>query len=462
MTTSQKNSPASNVDFARPPGEFFFGNARFVNQTPLTYYLSIRERFGDWIEFSAFFPPATVRWYQLTHPSAVEHILLKHQNRYRKPDFFNHSVGLMTGNGILTSEGEQWMHNRRLAQPAFHRQHIHTLADLIAKCCDDLLQKWDKLDDGSVIDLHKELVALTFRIAGQALFGADLDNDGSDFGDALRDAFEFINYKMTNYPMTPPMWLPLKRNQRFKEAKARLDTVVLKLIEQRRRDNFSQQTDFLGLLLNARDEASGEGMNDQQLKDEAITLLVAAHDTVAAALSWTFYLLSQNPLEDRKFYDEVTAALSGGSPSLATLEKTPYTKMVFEESLRLYPPAWGQPRQALVEDEIEGRRLPKGAIISLSQWVTHRHPEFWDEPDKFLPERFSQQNAASRPRFAYFPFGGGSRVCIGQQMALMEGQLALCAIGSRYRFELTQEVTPDPTFTLIPRGGLHVRLWRRP
>ncbi|MBY0548570.1 MAG: cytochrome P450 [Candidatus Obscuribacterales bacterium] len=460
MTTSKNTSPACTADFERPPGEFFFGNARFVNQTPLTYSLSVRERFGDWIEFSAFFAPVTVRWYQLTHPCAVEHVLQKHQNRYRKPDLFNDSVGLMTGNGILTSEGEQWMHNRRLAQPAFHRQHISTLADLMVGCCDELLQKWQKLDDGSVIDLHKELVGLTFNIAGQALFGADLGHDGTGFGDALRDAFEFINYKMTNYPMTPPLWLPLKRNQHFKEAKNQLDTVVLKIIEQRRHNNFSQN-DFLGLLLNARDEVSGEGMNDQQLKDEAITLLVAAHDTVAAALSWTFYLLAKNPLEDRNFYDEVSGALAGQSPNLQMMEKTPYAKMVFEEALRLYPPAWGQPRQALVDDEIEGRHLPKGAIISLSQWVTHRHPEFWDKPETFLPERFSQQNSASRPRFAYFPFGGGSRVCIGQHMAMMEGQIALCAIGSRYRFELTEEVTPDPTFTLIPKGGLHVRLRRR-
>ena len=238
--------------------------------------------------------------------------------------------------------------------------------------------------------------------------------------------------------------------------------MVLGLIAARRQAA-SRPDDLLSLLLAAQDEETGVGMTDEQVKDEALTLLTAGHETVGAALSWTWYLLGQHPQVQEDLYDEVRGKLGGRSPTLDDLPDLPLTRAVFEEALRLYPPAWGQPREAIQPDEINGFPIPAKAIVTVSQWITHRHPDFWDEPEQFKPERFLPGQAASRHKFAYFPFGGGPRVCIGNTFALMEGPLVLATIVQRFRVELVpgQTVVPDPTFTLRPKYGVKVLLWPR-
>jgi cytochrome P450 len=235
--------------------------------------------------------------------------------------------------------------------------------------------------------------------------------------------------------------------------------VVLELIAERRKAS-TRPDDLLTLLLAAQDEEGGGGMTDQQLKDEALTLLTAGHETVGAALAWTWYLLGQHPQVQEDLHDEVRGKLQGRAPTLEDLPELPLTRAVFEETLRLYPPAWGQPREPIQTDEVNGYPIPAKAIVTLSQWVTHRHPHFWDEPEEFRPQRFLPGESEGRHRFAYFPFGGGPRVCIGNTFALLEGPLVLATLAQRFRVELApgQVVVPDPTFTLRPRNGVKVIL----
>lgn len=457
----QEKTQAGYKRFAEPPGEPFWGNVRLTTRDPLPYYSLVREKYGDYIKFSVFPAPFTFSWYHLTHPSAAEQILQKHQQKYAKGEVFLSSVRLMAGENLFSAEGDSWLRRRRLYQPVFHRNAITRFSNTIASRCDELLIKLHNLHSDTVIDLHKELVALTLKIVSQALFSSDLGEDAPRFTAALRTVLKFVNYKMNNYPFTPPLWLPLTRNLQYKEAHAVLISTVKRMIAARRSRTGAH--DMLDILMQARDEETGLGFSEEDVANEAIILLIAGHDTVAAALTWTFYLLAQNPSEDAKFYDELQGALHGAVPDVEAVEKLPYTRMIFDESMRLYPPAWGQPRQALAEDVIDGYYIPEKAVISLAQWVTHRHPEFWDQPDRFWPERFAPGNAVSRPKFAYFPFGGGSRVCIGQFFGLLEGVMVLATIGQQFAFQLAtnKPVVPDATFTLIPKDGLPVRVRKR-
>jgi cytochrome P450 len=264
-----------------------------------------------------------------------------------------------------------------------------------------------------------------------------------------------------NGKFMPPLYVPTPRNLEFKRSKALLDRVVLELIASRRKEQ--AQDDVLSLLLAARDEESGAKMTDQQVKDEVITFFTAGHETTAAALAWAWYLLAQHPQAQEDLHDEARARLQGRMPSADDLQHLPLATAVFEESMRLYPPAWGIPRETIDEDEVDGYPLPKKAIITLSQWTTHRHPAYWSEPDSFRPERFLTGAGEGRPKYAYFPFGGGPRACIGNFFALLEGPLVLAALAQRFSFTLVREheVIPDATFTLRPKTGVKVVLRKR-
>lgn len=430
-----------------------------LKSDPLRYYMGNRADYGDYVRVKSL---PGFDFYTLTHPTAVEHVLQTHQKNFRKPDVFLKPTTLLFGNGIFTSEGEFWMKQRRLSQPAFHRNHIGAMAAVIVQCVEKMLASWDLRPDGSNIDLQNEMVHLTLSVAGRTLFSTDLTDDATDVGLAVREAFEVLNHKMNNYPFVMPLWVPTSENKQFKHAKGILDSVITKIITERRNDSLEHH-DFLGLLMSARDEDTGKGMSDEQLKDEVLTLLVAGHDTVAASLSWTWIMLAQHPPVRAQLHDELKCVLDGRNPELKDIDRLTYTKMVFDETLRLYPPAWGQPRQSIDEDVVDGYYLPKNAFISLNQYTTHRHPEFWQRAEEFDPERFTPENIKSRPRFAYFPFGGGARVCIGQNLALLEAQLAIATIAQRYQIDLlpAQNIVPDPTFTLIPRGVVSATLKRR-
>jgi cytochrome P450 len=436
-----------------PTGHWLTGCMRSIQNDPLNFYRQTWATYGDYVEIRIL-PGAY--FYFLCDPSAVEHVLSKYHKNYRKPDVLNKPVRMLTGNGMFVNEGESWLRQRRLSQPAFLRKHIASFSPQIVAAVEQLAEEWEREQEGRRLDVVPEMMRLSLRIASTAMFSTDISADA----DVIGSAFDYVSRRM-NGRITFPLAVPMTQNREFRRCKALLDRVVLELIESRRREPTGQ--DVLALLLAAQDEESGTRMTDQQLKDEVITFLTAGHETTAAALSWAWYLLAQHPDAQEALHDEALARLHGRTPTADDLPHLPFATAVFEETMRLYPPAWGLPRETIDDDEINGYPLRKKTIVTLSQWVTHRHPEYWSEPDCFQPERFLPGQTDVRPKFAYFPFGGGPRACIGNHFAMLEGPLVLAALAQRFQFTLVPEhaVIPDATFTLRPKTGVKVVLRKR-
>jgi len=431
---------------------------RALQTDPLRLHTQATNQFGHLVRIRAF---QGIYVYLVAHPQDIERVVQLNQQNYRKPDMFNKPVGLLVGKGLLTAEGEFWRHQRRLEQPAFHRNKLALLADLMAQSAQECAERWSNHARGNdAIDVADEMMRLTLKIVSLALFSTDISGDADRLGHAVRDTFEHVSYRM-NHMLAIPESIPTPRNRRFIRAKRMLDEMVFGLIDQRRTEE--DKGDLLAMLLAARDEDSGEGMSNEQLRDEVLTLMLAGHETTGAALTWTWYLLSQNPDARDKLHAELDHVLGGRAPKLDDLERLPFTRMVFAESMRLYPPAWGLPREAIADDVLSGYHIPARALINVSHWVAHRHPDFWENPERFDPERFSPERSEGRPRFAYFPFGGGARQCIGNNFALMEAQLAVATLAQRFTLDLAPGhlVEPDPTFTLRPRYGMMMTLKER-
>jgi cytochrome P450 len=312
------------------------------------------------------------------------------------------------------------------------------------------------------VDIVPEMMRVVVQIAGATLFGADIGPDADAIATAQRAIFDLVSYKMNNSVLSAPMWLPTRRNRGFHRAKALMDGIVLRIIESRRRGG-PAANDLLDLLLAARDEESGTGMSDQQLKDEVLTLLFAGHDTTAAALSWAWHLLACHQDVQEALHAEAAAHLAGRTPTADDLPHLPLAAAVFEEALRLYPPAPGLARRAIEPDEINGYPVPANAIVMPSQWVTQRHPAYWEQPDEFRPERFLPGQAAGRPKFVYFPFGGGPRICIGNVFAQIEAALILAGLTQRFHLRPADDrpVEPDTTFVLRPKGAVNLVVRKR-
>jgi cytochrome P450 len=305
------------------------------------------------------------------------------------------------------------------------------------------------------------MMRLVLEIAGATLFGADVAAGADAIAAAERDIFAMVRHKMDN-PLSAPLWVPTRLNRAYRAARGLLDEVVFRLIDSRRRGG-PAANDLLDMLLAARDDESGTGMSDAQLRDEVLTLLFAGHDTTASGLSWAWYLLARHPQVQEALHDESAAHLAGRAPEAEDLPHLPLATAVFQEALRLYPPAPGLARRAVEPDEIQGRPVPAKAIVMPSQWVIHRHPDYWDEPDRFRPERFLPGHDRERPKFAYFPFGGGPRVCIGNTFALTEGALVLAGLSQRFTFRPAddREVELDTTFVLRPKGAINLVVRKR-
>jgi cytochrome P450 len=457
-----------------PQGRWLFGCLRAIRSDPLKFYRDTWRTYGDYVRIPTL-PGYDV--YLVADPAAVEHVLVKNHKNYRKPEFLTGPIRLVVGNGLFTSEGDFWLRQRRLAQPAFLRGAIVRLAAPMTAAADRLIREWEAAPDGRVMDIVPEMMRLVLQIAGATLCGVDIGAEADAVGAGQRAIASLVKHKMDNL-LTAPLWVPTRRNRAFRRAKALLDGVVLRVIESRRHASFlplSPQgrgervrgapaaTDLLDLLLAARDEESGVGMSDQQLKDEVLTLLFAGHDTTAAGLSWAWHLLAKHPDVQEALHDEAAAHLAGRTPTADDLPHLPLATAVFEETLRLYPPAPGLARRAVEPDEIEGYPVPAKAILMPSQWVTHRHPAYWDEPDQFRPERFLPGRAPDRPKFAYFPFGGGPRACIGNTFALVEGALALAALAQRFHLGPAddREVEMDTTLVLRPKGAVNLVVGKR-
>ncbi len=437
-----------------PRGHWLRGCLKRFQQEPLEFYRECHRDYGDYVRIHIL---SGVDLYLLTHPDAVEHVLQKHHKNFRKPDFFPKAVGLLAGNGILTSSGDFWLRQRRLMQPAFHRQQLARLVPAITTAANAFVEQRLRSPSTEPFDILPEMMKLSLRIAGETLFSTDISAEADDVGRAFRTAFDYVGYRLSYSPWTPAWW-PNKRNREFAHAKRVLDRLVSKIIANRRQSG-ERPDDLLTLLLNAQDEDSGVGMTDQQLLDEVLTLLTAGHDTIGASLGWAWSLLGEHHDIQEQVFDEIHGVLRGRTPTLEDLPNLPLTRAVYDETIRLYPPAWGQPRQSIDADEIGGYTIPAKSFVVVSQWITQRHEDYWPNPHAFQPERFLNPDP-DRPKFAYFPFGGGPRICIGNTFALMEAPLIMATILQRFRIRrtTTEPIVPDPTFTLRPKSGVPVRL----
>ena len=441
------------------PGGLLFGSGPQAVADPLGLYTRAQRTLGDVVRLRGI---PGINWYLVTHPAGVEHVLKTRGKNYRKPDRFNAPVRMLAGNGILASEGDTWLQNRRLMQPAFHRQRLAGLVAQMAEAAERAAERWDRLAaEGAVIDAGEEMLRLTLRIVGTTLFSHDLSGEANVLGAAIRTSFATVSKRMT-MPLAAPEWLPTRENRRFAAARDVVHRTVDAMIAERRRSG-EDRPDLLQMLLAAQDAETGARMDDRQVRHEALTLMIAGHETAAASLSWAWHLLAANPGPAARMREELDSVLGGRTPGVEDLPRLPYTRAVFDETLRLYPPAWGQPRESVEEDEIGGYRIPARNIVMVCQWVTHRRPDLWDRPDEFVPERFVGAGPGTFPPFAYYPFGGGARQCIGSSFALMEAQVVLATLAQRFELEPVpgHEVVPDATFTLRPRNGVRMRIRRR-
>jgi cytochrome P450 len=425
---------------------------------PIEYLGHLWQEYGDLVRLPIM-PGLT--FFLAAHPDYAEHILSQHQNRYGRPDLFLKSMGLMQGQGLLSSEGAVWLKQRRLMQPAFRQQQIIQLQAIMLNCVESLLREWEEKPEGEVVDIAAEMTRLTLKIVSLALFSVDISDESNQLGQATRTGLEYVYYRMMT-PLALPVWIPTPGTLKFRQAKRTLDRTVLEII-QSRRQNPTSHVDLLSMLLDCRDEDTGESMSDRELQDQIITLINAGHETTATALAWTWYLLGMHPEVMANLQDELETTLNGHSPTHEKLPQLQYTRRVFDEAQRLYPIGIGIPRVALEDDEIQGYFIPKGSVFTIAQYFIFRHPEFWENPAQFDPDRFLPDQVAQRPKFAYFPFGGGQHVCIGKYMSLMESTTILAAIVQRFHIELVpnQLIEVDPRFTLRPKYGVKVMIRKR-
>jgi len=422
-----------------------------LNNNPLEYFTKVAREYGDVaglrvLNFKTVF---------INHPSLIEEVLVTNARKYSKGRVLRANRHVF-GEGLLTSEGDFWLRQRRLAQPAFHRARITSYAATMVDYTERMLQGWR---GGEERDAHQEMMRLTLEIVAKTLFDADVERDAQEVGKSLELLLEIgANFRRTIFV---PHWLPTPTNLRVRREVKQIEKILYRIIAERRA-SARDAGDLLSMLLSAQDE-DGSRMTDRQLRDETITLFLAGHETTASTLSWTWWLLARHPEVEAKLHAELDAVLGDRAPTLDDLPKLRYTGQVITESLRLYPAAWGMARLAVEDHEIAGYAVTKGMGVAMAQWVVHRDPRWYDAPEEFRPERWEDDLLKRLPRFAYFPFGGGPRQCIGNAFALMEAALILATIARKFRLLLVANhpVVPLASITLRPRHGVRVTLESR-
>jgi cytochrome P450 len=432
-----------------PPGPeqgFFDGVRSPIRHDPLGFMTRVAREYGD-ITCLRFFH---IRTFLIFHPDLIEDVLVSNAKKFIKGRVLRANRHLF-GNGLLTSEGDFWLRQRRMMQPAFHRARIANYATTMTGCATALLESWKPCEP---IDLHDAMMRLTLQVVGKTLFSADVERDAPQVGASLHVLLEFTaDFRRL---IMIPNWLPTPQNLRAKAAVRQLTEIIDRIILERRQSD--QDTgDLLSMLIHAQDE-DGSHMTTQQLRDEALTLFLAGHETTASTLSWTWWLLAQHSGVEEKLHTELDSVLNGRVPTIDDLPRLTYTNCILSESMRLYPPAWAIARMAIDDHELAGYPVPKGTGVAALPWVVHRDPRWYENPEQFLPERWEGDLLKKIPRFAYFPFSFGARQCIGNAFALMEANLVLATIAQQYRFRLVNghAVAPLASITLRPRRGLHV------
>lgn len=446
--------PSSMVRTPGPPGNLGLRNlARFVTDQ-LDLLRDLSSRYGDTVRMKVLGTP----WFLISHPDDIEKIMVEHA-RIMVRDEYVDVLKRVLGLGLLTNDGEPWKRQRRLMAQAFTPKRIREYGTAMARVSEEGVEPWR---DGDVINVHQEMSRVTMEIVADVLFGASLSRADVE---RVRASMEIINEFMANSPeavVMLPGWVPTPRNVRLNRAVKTIDALLYRIIE-RRRAGDEVRDDLLGTLLAAQDEG-GVGMSDQQLRDEAITLFLAGHETTALAMAHTLYLLALHPEIERRVHAEIDAVIGARRPTAEDVKALEYTGRVLKESMRIYPPAWTTGREAAEELELSGHHIPKGSQILMSQWVVHYDRRWFPNPMAFDPDRWLPERAKGLPKYAYFPFGGGPRVCIGNHFAMMEATLLLAVILQRYQLELLpgQHLELKPSVTLRQKGpGLRMRLLAR-
>ncbi len=440
----------------RPPGKptaFIGGNLLHYRRNPLGYLMDNARQYGDMVRL--MFGPYYV--YQVNHPDDVRDVLLTHADKFHKSVVYKRLLSQYLGNGLLISDGDYWKRQRRLAQPAFHTKRINIYAETMVDYTQRLLATWQP---GATRNIADDMMQLTLHIVAKTLFDADVSSVSHQVGEALEVLLISVIGE-SNFLIRMPDWLPTPFRMRKKWSIETLHTIVDDVIRARRATG-EDKGDLLSMLLLARDD-DGAQMTDEQVRDETLTIFLAGHETTANAMTWTFYLLSQHPQVEAALHAELAQVLNGRAPTLDDLPRLPYTEMVLKESMRLYPPAWSFGRMPIEPVTIGGYTIPKYDTVLIIPYVIHRDARWFPKPETFDPERFNADNEKNIPKYAYLPFGGGARVCIGNSFAMMEAKLILATIAQHYRLTLKagQRVEPEPLVTLRPKYGMQMQLARR-
>ncbi len=437
-----------------PSGSLLAGSAHEFKQDSLGFFEGLQREFGNVVPFRVFTFPCLF----LNEPDLINEVLVSNQANFTKDAALKNNR-VFFGNGLLSSEGDLWKRQRRLASPAFSPRRLEPYGQVMVDFTRDTLEHWR---DGATVDIEHEMMNLTLRIASKTLFDLDMEQDNKAFEEALTRAGKFLGDRMNNaFLLILPESIPFPTNVHMKEAVKEIDSVIYDLIK-KRRDSAGERSDLLSLLIASRDE-DGTSMNEKQIRDEVFTLFFAGHETTALTLTWTLYLLAQNPDVERQLLEELQQVLSGKTPEVKDYPRLKYTEKVIKESMRLRPPVWALGREAARDCTLGNYPIKKGTSVMVSQWVMHRDERYFSDPLQFKPERWTVEFAESIPKFAYFPFGGGPRICIGNAFAMLEAVLILAAIVQRFELktEPDLQIKLDPAVTLKPVGGIQMTLHKR-
>lgn len=448
---------ASSAAFPRrgPKGAPLIGIAHELRRDPLNYFVNLMHGYGDFVEFKIGLTPILM----LNSPAAVKHILQDRFADYPKSRFYRPFKPIL-GRSIFTSSGEAWLAQRRTARPCFGGGRFQFMAERIVGATRKMLERWEGFDrKHEPVEIVHEMMRLTLDGVTQALLDMDFIENYEEVHDALTVILRETEKRVWSVA-PPPEWITIMTRPRYRRAVETIDRVVRGIIDERRRN----PRDSVGLLTTLIDAHDAGGTRDEALlKDQVVAMIATGHESTACALAWTFYLLTQHPEICERVYAEVDQGLGGRDPTADDLPMLQYTGMAFEEAMRLYPPVWTISRVATCDDEICGLPIAKGTTVMLSPYAMHRNPEIWPDPEEFRPERFHPEEAARRPRYAYFPFGGGPRVCLGNRFAMMEAKIMMAMVIQRYRLSVLpgQKVIAEPMITLRPRNGIQMALHKR-
>lgn len=432
----------------------FIGGHFFKFRKRPTEFLSELAELGDITFMRMYNQPA----YFLNHPDLIRDLLVTNNTKFEKGRALKRAKGLL-GEGLLTSEGEKHLRQRRMIQPAFHRNRIAEYAKAMTEYAEKMRDEWQA---GEVRDIDKEMMRLTLQIVGKTLFNANVDDEADEVGTAMTALIELFNYLLIPFSELLEK-LPIPQARRFRKSKETLDKVIYEIIDERRKSG-EDKGDLLSMLLLAQDEETGTAMSDEQVRDEALTLFLAGHETTANAMTWTFYLLSQNPEKEAKLHEELDKILNGKTPSIEDVANLKYTEAVFAEAMRLFPPAWAIGRLAIEEHKFGEYEIPKKSLVLISPFVMQRDKRFWENADEFIPERwFSQSIKEAGQKFIYIPFSRGVRSCIGESFAWMEGILLIATLAQKWKLNLMpeQKIGLNPLMTLRPKFGMKMKIEKR-